>query len=229
MRQILDIVRTLSNTTSNGDRPSVIDENPNADTDTLKQEATSLLDVAESEDWQVSRTPNDDEESQSPEVLKSKENGFLLLNAIDQRDKDKFESLLSNGETSLIEKDSRDRTPLLLAASLDKGPMVKMILDMRNRQEIDFNATDSVGRTALHYCAEFGMLDEMRILLDNDVRIDLRDDTDCPPAYYAVKERKYKAVKLLLEKGASTKFDWAASIGPSEEIEELLKKASENE
>ena len=156
----------------------------------------------------------------------------MLLKAIEEGDKDTFESLLWNEETSLAEKDAKQRNPLLLAAHLDKNSMVKDILDSDaekgNQQEIDFTATDSAGRTALHYCAEFGMDGEIRILLDHDVNIDARDHDDRPPAYYAVKYRRYKVVKLLLERGASTDFDRAIPEGISQEIQELLEKASEN-
>ena len=208
-------------------RPTSLRDDSNADADSLEREATSLIDAAVPADDSESGTP-----PQSPELLKSKENGMLLLDAI-QGDKDTFERLLSSGETSLVEKDAKERTPLLLAAHLGKVNIVKMILardaEKGDQRENDYTATDSVGRTVLHYFAEYGMYHEACILLDNDVDIDARDDNDCPPAYYAVKWRRYKVVELLLEKGASTDFDRAIPEGTSHEIEELLKKAEENE
>ena len=247
MRELLDILRQLSHTFPNKG-PSATSEDQNDDTDSLKQMATALIAEAESAARQERRTPVEDKEPQSPELLKSKENGLLLLEAIEKGDQDAFESLLSNGETSLVEKDSRDRTPLLLAASLGKGSMVNMILSSkagaensthqlenttkdtqtRNRREIDLTAIDSDGRTVLHYSAEFGLHKEAGIILNHDVSIDARDYNDRPPAYYAAKFRKLEVMKLLLENGASVDFDRATSIGTSEQIEELLKKASED-
>ena len=203
-------------------RPSVLSD----DTDSLKREATSLIEAAVPADGPESETP-----PQSPELLKSKELGLLLLDAIEKGDQDMFRSLLSNGETSLVEKDAKERTPVLLAASLDKASMVKMLLDHGteggDQREIDFTATDNVGRTLLHYCAEFGLDEKAGILLDNGVSIDARDHVDHPPAYYAVKKRQYEVLKLLLERGASTDFDRATPEGTSYEIEKLLR-ASEN-
>lgn len=252
LRDLIDIVRRFSNTSPD----STISEDQNADTDSWRQKATSLIAAAESADGPETLK---DEEPQSPELSESNENRLLLHAAIEKGDEDTFESLLSNEEMSLVEKDARDRTPLLLAAHLDNVSMVKMILasnagtengtdpveiarlppsgndsssrdtEIRNRRKLDLTATDSVGRTVLHYCTEFGMYDETCILLDNGVSIDARDNDDRPPAYYAVKYRKYKVLKLLLDNGASTEFDRTTTDGTSQEIEELLKKASEKE
>ena len=197
------------------------------DTDSMEREVTSLIEAA---------VPADDPESgttsQNPELLKSKEYGRSLLKAIEVGDQTTFDSLLSNGETSLVEKDAKERTPVLLAASLDKASMVKTLLDRgtekENQREIDFTATDNVGRTLLHYCAEFGLDTEAGILLDNDVSIDARDHVGHPPAYYAVKTRQLKVLQLLLKKGASTDFDRATPEGTSHQIDQLLR-ASENE
>ena len=72
------------------------------------------------------------------------------------------------------------------------------------------------------------MYNETCILLNHHVNIDARDHNDRPPAYYAVKERRFEVLKLLLDKGASTEFDRDISTGTSQDIEELLKKASDN-
>ncbi|KAL8901569.1 MAG: hypothetical protein Q9207_005133 [Kuettlingeria erythrocarpa] len=185
-------------------------------------------------------------------------NGRLVLEAIEEPDPDTLESLLLDQETSLQEKDSKDRTPLLLAAHLGRSGMVEKLLatndashsdvqgdnttdetarSCRNGEEkigpqstshrqIDFNATDNVGRTALHYCAEFDMCDTANLLLDYGVDINAQDNGGYPPAYFAAKNRKYSATKLLLSRGANTFFERPTT---SFEIEKLLDKHAENE
>ncbi|KAL8755335.1 MAG: hypothetical protein Q9199_003714 [Rusavskia elegans] len=166
-------------------------------------------------------------------------NGTLLLEAIQQGKKEEFDSLLQNSETSFQVVDGQDQTPLLLAAHLGKASMVRSILSCgtllsagnhnqaNDHRRIDLDATDSLGRTVLHYCAEFGMCDEAGIILDHGVNVNTLDKSDHPPMYYAVKARKYYAVKLLLDRGATTDFDWPPE-STSHEIEELLKNGPDN-
>lgn len=96
-----------------------------------------------------------------------------------------------------------------------------------DHREIDLDATDKLGRTALHYCAEFDMYDEAKFLLDSGVDVNARDNGDFPPAYFAAKNRRYNATKLLLEKGASTDFQRPTLT--SLEIEKLLEKSPNND
>lgn len=135
----------------------------------------------------------------------------------------------------------QDQTPLLLAAHLGKASMVKSILShgtassagnhnqANDHHRIDLDATDSLGRTVLHYCAEFGMCDAAGIILDHGVNVNVNtlDKSDHPPAYYAIKARQYYAVKLLLDRGASRDFDRPPE-STSHEIEELLKNGPAN-
>lgn len=91
-----------------------------------------------------------------------------------------------------------------------------------NHREIDLDATDNLGRTALHYCVEFGLCEEARFLLDHGVNVNARDKGDFPPAYFAAKCRKYDAMKLLLSKGATTDFK---RLETSSEIKQLLENS----
>ncbi|KAL8869534.1 MAG: hypothetical protein Q9174_004205 [Haloplaca sp. 1 TL-2023] len=172
--------------------------------------------------------------------------GKLLLESIGDGDYNAFQSLLSDSATSLTERDAQGRTPLLLAAYLDKLDMVKQLLfncadvdqsgcsstvtsaappaDHPFRRAIDFSVTDRLGRSALHYCAEFGMCDEACLVLNHGADINAQDNSNYPPAYYAIKNRKYHATKLLLSKGAIMDFPIPAPT--SHEIEELLETAS---
>ncbi|KAL8993193.1 MAG: hypothetical protein Q9188_007392 [Gyalolechia gomerana] len=94
-----------------------------------------------------------------------------------------------------------------------------------NHREIDLDATDNLGRTALHYCAEFGLCEAARSLLDHGVNVNARDNGDFPTAYFAAKYRKYYAMKLLLSKGATTDFKRPQT---SFDIKQLLEKSPNN-
>ncbi|KAL8915016.1 MAG: hypothetical protein Q9171_000456 [Xanthocarpia ochracea] len=196
-------------------------------------------------------------EPASHEDIKCNRNGTLLLETIDKGQHDRFQILLLDRSTSLKVMDAKERTALLLAAHLDKTSMVKMLLsviaDVENNdssatlassssseiptnlidarttrhREVDLSATDRLGRSVLHYCAEFGMYDEAKIILDRGVDVNARDNSGYPPAYYAIKYRKYYITKLLLDRGATTDFEQPTS--PSREIKELLEKVSSKE
>ncbi|KAL8696235.1 MAG: hypothetical protein Q9201_007761 [Fulgogasparrea decipioides] len=209
--------------------------------------------------------PIGEDESENQEDPESNVNGEFLLQAIQEGDNGTFKSLLLDDDTSLKEKDSKDRNPLLLAAHLGKVGMVKLLLNddanienkayarfyvardkstdltstsspknnshekdtkTTNHREIDLNARDTLGRTALHYCAEFDMCEEARVLLRHGVDVNTRDSGEFPPAYFAAKNRKYSAMELLLERGATTDFEWPTT---SFEIENLLKKPRTND
>ncbi|KAL9037192.1 MAG: hypothetical protein Q9214_005808 [Letrouitia sp. 1 TL-2023] len=96
-----------------------------------------------------------------------------------------------------------------------------------NHRKIDINVTDTLGRSALHYCAEFGMDEEAKILLDHGVNVNARDKSDYLPAYYAAKWRRYDVLKLLVERGADTEFE--LQIPTAFEIDKLLEKGSDND
>ncbi|KAL8986586.1 MAG: hypothetical protein Q9177_004137 [Variospora cf. flavescens] len=216
MHEMTEMVRTLTNKPAQG-----------TTTDTMISEVAEALEQKQDTGGHEGRCmvetsaggqePDDNEESN--------ENGKRLLKAIDDRDSSTSESLLHDGSTSLKEKDDRDRTPLLLAAHLGQTDMVKKLFTNTNHHQNDFNATDKLGRTALHYCAELGMCDIAKVLLDHGVDVNARDNGGYPPAYYPVKNRKYFAIKLLLSRGATTEFK--RPIPPtSHEIVQLLKKSA---
>ncbi len=184
-------------------------------------------------------------------------NGTLLLETIDKGQHDQFQLLLLDRSTSLKVMDAKERTPLLLAAHLGKISMVKMLLSViadveynddsatlassssseihtdpidtrtTRHREVEFGATDSLGRSVLHYCVEFGMYDEAKILLDRGVDVNARDNSGYPPVYYAIKCRKYYITKLLLNKGATTDFEQPTRS--SREIQNLLERVSSKE
>ncbi|KAL8916568.1 MAG: hypothetical protein Q9208_008439 [Pyrenodesmia sp. 3 TL-2023] len=232
----------------------------------LSQVTTALNEREDLEGEEHSDTAGTQEVGKEPECEEGNLKGRDLLEAIEGGKHNTFESLLHDGNTSLKEKDSKDRTPSLLAAHLGQGDMLKKLVNINDQdkvdgrghsdvqressttnetipscetedddkgpedtshRQIDFNATDIVGRTALHYCAEYDMCDIAKLLLDHGVDINARDNGKHPPVYYAAKHRKYSATKLLLLRGASTGFEWPRPT--SFEIEQLLKEHANND
>ncbi|KAL8790891.1 MAG: hypothetical protein Q9213_000316 [Squamulea squamosa] len=195
-----------------------------------------------------------DEELESRHGLESNTNGTSLLDAINRGDNEDFESLLHDDSTSLKVMDSKGRTPLLLAADQDRVEMVKTLLSTvagadhnataasssstenytnaateaksTDHREVDFNAVDSLGRSALHYCAEFDKCDEARFIIGQGANVNALDRSNHPPAYYAIQNGKLGAVKLLLEEGATMQFDRPTEI--NDDITKLLQTASAN-
>lgn len=253
MHQIIDMLGTLTNRSVQGTTADRM----------ISQVTEALEERQDSEGEEYLHTPGAPEGGTEPIHEECTENGRRLLEAIEEGDPDTYDSLLLDEDTSLQEKDSRDRTPLLLAAHLDKFDLVEKLLainaDVRadnrghssmqgnntsdettpacrnadgseglkstNHRQIDINATDNLGRTALHYCAEFDVCDTATLLLDRGVDINARDNGDYPPAYFAAKKRNYDATELLLSRGATTQFEWPTPT--SLEIVKLLEKYGE--
>ena len=249
-----EIIRTLTNEHP-ADIPPTTILGDNVRITTRNGEAQSSESEIDSSD-EANGTLVGENEPASHEDMECSRNGILLLETIDKGQHDRFQLLLLNRSTSLKVMDAKERTALLLAAHLDKTSMVKMLLsviadvdykddsttlasssseihtnpiDIRTtrHREVDLSATDRLGRSVLHYCAEFGMYDEANILLDRGVDVNARDNSGYPPAYYAIKYRKYYITKLLLDKGATTDFEQPTQT--SREIKELLAKVSSQE
>lgn len=232
LMQILVILQTLTDTALN--------DITVADTNSLLSRATTLIVDADSTEGRGDGKSNTDTKQlagglTSQEGSEAGDNGMRLMEAIRRGDREDFDSLLQNNTTSLRVVDDQGQTPLLLAAHLGKKSMVTSILScgtlpsagnnnqFDDHRKIDLDATDALGRTVLHYCAEFGMCEAARIVLDHGVNINTPDKSEHPPMYYAIKTRLYYAVKLLLFRGATMDFD-PPSESTSYEIGELLKR-----
>ncbi|KAL8712506.1 MAG: hypothetical protein Q9220_003354 [cf. Caloplaca sp. 1 TL-2023] len=260
LKEIRQTLKSLANRSTINDAPGTINEDILSITETLIGAEDA---GAQNEEGRRSNGDTENTPLKTDEVPEQDPKGLAILKAIEEDDTDAFESLVRDSHVSLREKDSKGRTPLLLAAHLDKADMVKPLLDQHTNAEgeerplsetsnqptdlvapqtsdnggqekdirsdqhvIDPSATDALGRTALHYCAEFDMDNSAKVLLDRGVDVNARDSADLPAMYYAVDHRQHDATSLLLERGATTDFELPET---SHEIKQLLEKTTSSE
>ncbi|KAL6847064.1 hypothetical protein ACP4OV_022917 [Aristida adscensionis] len=90
-----------------------------------------------------------------------------------------------------------DETPMLFAAQNGSVPVLKYLIDHGG----DPACTDSSGSTPLHYAAEHGQCEALRLLLSRGVPVDPLD-LHGAPLHKAASKSQDEAVKILLEHGA---------------------------
>jgi len=132
-------------------------------------------------------------------------------------------------------RDNTDATALHLAVRRPSAhAVIPFLLNPPNPQQLDsiseshsslVNACDKVGRTPLHDCARLGELRLAETLIAHNADINVRDSTGLPPAYHAMKHRKYDIVKMLVEKDADFgNFEWPPPHAMGREIALLLEE-----
>lgn len=102
-------------------------------------------------------------------------------------------------------------TPLIVVSMLGLETLVRLLL---KRSDVDINATDGAGRTALSWAAEMGWKRVVKVLLDENSRdnfvhhlvsekvsVDLADKKGFTPLHYATKSLNESIVRLLLVTG----------------------------
>jgi len=101
----------------------------------------------------------------------------------------------------LNNRNSKGRTPLMLAASMGE---VQLMLEL-----IETGATISLvcpkGKTALHYAARTGQIDSCKVLLGAGASISYQDNNHAEPLYDAIMGDHPEIVRFLLNKGARLK------------------------
>ncbi|MGX9891852.1 ankyrin repeat domain-containing protein [Wolbachia endosymbiont of Protocalliphora sialia] len=68
-------------------------------------------------------------------------------------------------------------------------------------KNLDLDAKDSTGYTALHKAVFSGRFDEVKLLIDKGVRVDVQDKHELTPLFYAVINNDEKMIKFLVEIG----------------------------
>jgi outer membrane protein OmpA-like peptidoglycan-associated protein len=89
-------------------------------------------------------------------------NEKAMINAVQNGDTEKVQSLLDKGVSPNLETDD-GKTILMLAAYLGQTDVAKLLID----KGADVNAKDKDGKTALMYAAEKGNVDVAKLLLQN--------------------------------------------------------------
>ena len=172
---------------------------------------------------------NDAFESLLPDAdlsFKDKDGRNPLLLAAHLGNVSMVQRLLTDEGCTHLNVSRNDPTEVHPPASFNNGEH-EMHTKTTYHHGLNLDATDKLGRTALHYCAEFEMCDAANILLDHGVDVNTRDEGDYPPAYFAAKNRKYFAMELLLARGASN--DFTRPTTTSDEIEKLLDRPRNND
>ena len=103
--------------------------------------------------------------------------------------------LLNWPKTTMETRNSKDESPLMLAALKGLGEVCKQLI----KQGADVNKP---GWTPLHYAATNGHLAVMDLLLENHAYIDAASPNGSTPLMMAAHYGTTAAVKLLLEAGA---------------------------
>jgi ankyrin repeat protein len=103
--------------------------------------------------------------------------------------------LLDSPKTDVEARNSKDESPLMLAALKGQQDIVTRLIE----RDADINKP---GWTPLHYAATNGHVEVMKQLLDKDAFIDAQSPNGTTPLMMAAMYGTTAAVKLLLDEGA---------------------------
>jgi len=90
----------------------------------------------------------------------------------------------------------------------DKYKVLRKMIDMG----ADPNIQDSNGWTALHYSAELGDFQAVKILLDSKAKIDCYSNNKKTPLHFAASHNFSEIVKYILEKASESSFNFNYSV-----------------
>ena len=128
---------------------------------------------------------------------------------------DMVDMLLAKGANAQA-VDNKQATALHNAIESLAWPVLSLLLKHRDTSHkacrIDVNFLDKRGRTPLHCCtslrcAEDNMKEAVGELIAREADIDIKDNSDKNPVYYAIKHRRYSVVELFLNAGADLNFE----------------------
>ena len=128
---------------------------------------------------------------------------------------DVVDMLLAKGANAQA-VDNKQATALHNAIESSAWPVMSLLLKHRDTSHtacrIDVNYPDKRGRTPLHCCtslrcAEDNMKEAVGELIAREADIDIKDNSDKNPVYYAIKHRRYSVVELFLNAGADLNFE----------------------
>lgn len=88
-------------------------------------------------------------------------------------------------------------TPLMTAVKLELEEIVEELL----ANKVDINATDSHGKSALHWAAAVDNPKAANLLIRHGANVDAQDERNQTPLYLAAREGSYEVARLLLLQG----------------------------
>ena len=120
-----------------------------------------------------------------------------LLYAIRNRDLSEFNNILRSG-TNLAMKDGRGCTPLHLTALTGQAQMLDALLD----RNVEVDAADASGRTALNLAAEQGTPEIVEKLLAHGANPNLHPFDELGSLNQALIKKDHRTIKILIDNGA---------------------------
>ena len=120
-----------------------------------------------------------------------------LLSAIRNRDLSEFKNILRSG-TNLDMKDGRGCTPLHHTALTGQAQMLDALLD----RNVEVDAADAAGRTALNLAAEYGTPEIVEKLLAHGADPNLHPFDEMGSLNQALIKKNHRIIKVLIDNGA---------------------------
>ncbi|KAL8494165.1 hypothetical protein ACS0TY_025093 [Phlomoides rotata] len=150
-----------------------------------------------------------------------------------------LQSLLAHNPSLLNQRDNiMVQTPLHIAASLDRGEMIKYLVEWTGTEKVEMEAKNVYGETPLHSAAKNGGNEAVRILLQYGVCINATTNNSMTPLHlavgYALTSGDNSIVKTLSEYNADFTAKDDEGMMPFNylpigiENEELLNLLSQN-
>jgi ankyrin repeat protein len=125
-------------------------------------------------------------------------NTSAFRGAIQNGDVNEVEKLLKDDASLINFKDEQKRTPLILAAMANRGPVVELLLS----HKADIDAEDMFGRTALDWTALVGAKDAAQILTDNKADFNAKAEDGITPLHIAARNGFQGVTEVLVAHGA---------------------------
>ncbi len=125
-------------------------------------------------------------------------NTSAFRGALQSGDVNEVEKLLKENASLINSKDEQKRTPLILAAMANRGPVVELLLS----HKADINAEDIFGRTALDWTALVGAKDAAQVLADHQADVNAKAEGGATPLHFAARNGFQGIAEVLVAHGA---------------------------
>ena len=96
------------------------------------------------------------------------------------------------------EVDRQQRTTIMLALNNTTSDPIE-IVKLLHERDVDINAKDLSGSTALHIAAMNGHKDSLEYLISNDAKIDAQDTNNDTPLHLAFKRDRKQCIDILMQ------------------------------